>query len=1105
MKVYKQITVILLIAFIASTFARTAENAPDRNNGLSVQDSKAIIPQPNNRVHRAGLLWLNTTNMGYFGNPDTYDDPCTGKNAVNGEMPGGSGTDFLFVGALLFGGYKDQEKVTVNVGGTDVEATLFDGPYATTAYEGWSGNPMPTETWPVMFDGDESGDIKGRMYETSNVEGRISCLFEEVYDPSATAEEQFNTMYTDKFVQRTPYTGMDEYDNREHVPLGIEVRQKSYAWSYDYAQKFIIIDYTLYNRNDEGKNLYDFFMGIYLDCDIGPIGGDVVYNHADDLGGFIQKWDGYIDQGTGEQRTVDLNLAWAADNDGRNYTGTNFYSATQEPGAGAPLDGATGIVTVRVLRNPNPNLRYAFNMYVAGSGDEALDWGPHWKTGLHNDWAFDLTPEQKGYDDYNQDGLFNGAVPLAGGRVEGRPAGDKGKYMVMSNDEFDYNQYDIIAVDNGTFSDPEYMVGTPFAQADKWQEWLDPTEPLPTPTDVHDGGLDTRNDLANGADTKYILSFGPLGTKKLINVATDTDENGIMDAVINGKEVWEFAYGDSLKLTMAFIVNENFHTSLDQDPNYDPGDEAARYPSSGIDPSLYDKGWYDALYNVVWAERVYDIPMKDTYVEKDGVIKGDGWYGEDVGADAIYANTLVTTQCWWTNPATEYGAPDDDGTEGNGGDPDLFTDPFTDVFGFANSTSEDNLLPWGRKENSLLIDPDEEYGITGDQVIGGDAGFGYMVVYDNILDPFPGVTPGQWVRYGFDNGRLDPGDGVPDFTGPPPPPSPKISISYDNNNIIVRWSSKEFFIKEDGTVSYSGPEEFLDPFTRVKDFEGYQVQVSPDANSQHYVEVFSVDRLNWIYEDITEVGEYLDSPFTEEDLNDSTNVYFPFPQMLTTEGENVYELVPFKDNRNILANYSVPGVYEYTATPATRTINEGLPTEEVVDYYNYEFKLLDKLYAEQNYIAVTASDFGDPKTGTPALKSNPAINGTSVIPTKLKGTDDVVVVPNPYRGDVNYEALGWENIGGYDDWSEQDRKIVFMNVPLRSVVKIYTLAGDLVKTIGHNGNARVDARYQYGEYGVAWDLINDNDQAVVSGIYLFSVQDVDDDSYEYIGKFVIIK
>ena len=79
-----------------------------------------------------------------------------------------------------------------------------------------------------------------------------------------------------------------------------------------------------------------------------------------------------------------------------------------------------------------------------------------------------------------------------------------------------------------------------------------------------------------------------------------------------------------------------------------------------------------------------------------------------------------------------------------------------------------------------------------------------------------------------------------------------------------------------------------------------------------------------------------------------------------------------------------------------------------------------------------------------------------------------------------------------------------MNLPRRCVISIYTLAGDLCKTIGHNGNANVNAPWQHGEYGAYWNFINENNQAVVSGIYLFSVQDVDSD-YEFVGKFVIIK
>jgi hypothetical protein len=1097
MKIFKTLAVILLVVFAADSFARSAPTG-DNTSTKTVTDSKAIRPVQENRVHRAGLFWMNVTNNGFFGNPDGMKDPCLGRTAVSGELPGGSGTDFLFAGSLLFGGYLDD---VIDIDG--VPANAFQGPFVTTSYEGWSGesgpDDMARECWPLSFDEDAAGTTLGHITESSNVEGRVSCLFEEVYDPFATAEEQFNLMYSDKFVQRTPYTGMDDFDERDHFPLGIEVRQKSYAWSYDYAQKFVIIDYTLYNRNTENKDIYDFFMGVYLDCDIGMTYGDWTYNHRDDLGGFIQKWDNYIDPATGEIKTVDLNLAWAADNDGRNYTGNVEASDDGSPGAGAPLDGATSIATIRVLRNPNPNLRYAFNMYVADSGDESIDWGPRWKTGLHGSpdnpdnnpvggitplpWQFDLTMAQKGYDDDNQDGLLvngnSGPGQLYGGRTEGRPSGDKGRYMVLSNDEFDYEQYKLRDLYLGQLTDPDYMLGTPYAQAEKWQNWNGDPNQL-------DGTVQDLNDLANGADVKYLLSFGPLGVETTTNVATDTDNNGAADSYVANKKVWRFTHGDSLKLTLAFIVNENFHTSLDQDPNYE--NDAVVDLADGLDPSLYTKGWYDALYNVVWAERVYDIPMFDTYVKKFGEEMGDGWYGEDVGKDLLFGDLKNDAFCWWTESA--YSGPD----EGEGDfNLDSLLTPITDVYTHS-ADSEDNLLPFGRE----IASTDGKYGITGTQFDGDRDGYGYMVKYDKEAGSVPLNT---WIRFGFDNERLDVGDGVPDFTGPPPPPSPKLNVTFDNNNVVVEWQSREFFVKEDGFESYTGPEVYVDIFTRIKDFEGYQVLLSPDLNSQNYVELFSVDKINYIYEYVGQTGKYYDVPVSQAEYD---SLMAAGLGIITAE-DKVWELRPFGDNRSMLDSHSKAGVYTYTVEPDTRTIQIAENVTETVPYYKYKFILENKLFAKENYIAVTSSDFGDPKTGTPALKSNPAINGKSIIPTKLSGTDDVYVVPNPYRGDVDYEAMGWENVDGDDDWKEQDRKIVFMNVPLRSVLRIYTLAGDLVKTIGHNGNTRVNERYQYGEYGVAWDLINDNNQAVVSGIYLFSVQDVDDDSYEQVGKFVIIK
>ncbi|MDY0017100.1 MAG: hypothetical protein RBS89_04615 [Candidatus Delongbacteria bacterium] len=1029
----------------------------------SDQRSK-YVPYTQNRVHRAGLLWMNISNCGWFGVWEELNDPCTGKPAPRGEMPGGSGQEYLFNSSIWFGGYLNS--------GTNLDgAIIFEGPRVSTAADGTS--LYSNELKPYYFEDDIRGLTLGRIIETSSIEGRMNCLFEEVYDPKATAYEQFTTRYTDK---GTDHFTWDWFDGSTHSPLGVEVKQVTYAWPYDYAKKFIIVDYTIYNRNTDKKELYDFFVGIYVDTDVFKRNEDG-YGFWDDICGFIEKWDGYIDPATGEKKSVDMNLVWSADNDGRNYISIDSWYMDYEPGAQEPLDGSTGVFSIRVLRNPNPSLRYSFNLSSTDFNSESLDWGPRWKTGLHSDWQFDLTPAQKGYDDTNYDNLlWYVGEPLYGGRTEGTPLGEIGKYMVMSNDEFDYNLTSIREVHLGMETQAD---GTPIPQADKWQRWTTETDigNEGFSGDIADGTIKNMNDIANGYEQRFILSFGPLGYETYENVAVDADHDslGIPESFIN-KKVWKFAYGDSLKLTLAYMVSENFHTSLDQDPNY--ADSTVVDPLDGLDISLYDQGWYDAFYNVVWAERVFDTPMYDTPVTRWGATKKDGWFGEDVGKDAIFGDVMSDPFCWWLDAA--YPGPDD-----GEGDFEMttFTSPITDCYGDAAS-KEDLLLPFGRKEWS------DDYGPTGNSADG--EGYGYMVKYDKLAGIYP---QGTWVRYGFDNGRLDAGDGVPDFTSPPPPPSPKITVTEIDNEVIVEWCSHEFYTGADGSVGVAGPEFTYDPYTRLYDFEGYSIELSPDRQLSNFSTIYSVDRVNYSYQNVANVNDYLDNPIPADTLAAHPEDY---PATVVSNGK-IYSLVPYGDNRNLTQEHELEGMFSYSCITATS------PYPEWGDIRYYKFVLHNQTLAQKKYIAVTAKDFGAPKMGVPAIKSSPESNATATATANLTTTDDIIVVPNPYRGDVNYRDMGWEDNDGQYVYAEEYRKIAFLNIPERCVIRIYTLAGDLCKTIAHNGYSDSDTPYWYGKHGAYWNLINDNYQAVVSGIYLFSVQDVDKKKDDFVGKFVIIK
>ena len=465
MRLKRLLSIFLALSISLSLFARNSVEQAENSSGTSVVKEKDIkdgkgdrgqydgLPIVEGRTHRAGMLRIGMQNNGLLGNSSIsqFTDPCTNQpGGASGEMPAGSDVEFLYIGGIWFGGYLDSAKV--EVGPDNTEAIVFQGPLVSTSVEGWSGDML--EMWPINVSPEFGTYTDGKIVEKSNIKGRQNCMFEDVYDPNSTAEEQFEVMYSDKYVSASaPSTGTDPNSDRPHIPLGVEVKQKSYAWSYEYAQKFVIIDYTLYNRSEDvdgnPRDIYNFFMAEYFDMDIGDTKFPGISNyHGDDLGGFFEVWEDYVDPATGDEKPQVLNLAWAADNDGRHYMGDAGDDGMGITESDGPIEKENGIVTVRVLRNPNPNLEFSFNNYTASSVVTGVqNWGPRWSEYLHSGdspnpeaihWEFDLMPKQRGYDDGNQ-GYPAYHDPGTGGMTEGCALTDIGRYMVISNGEFDYD------------------------------------------------------------------------------------------------------------------------------------------------------------------------------------------------------------------------------------------------------------------------------------------------------------------------------------------------------------------------------------------------------------------------------------------------------------------------------------------------------------------------------------------------------------------------------------------------------------------------------------------------------------------------------------------
>ena len=91
----------------------------------------------------------------------------------------------------------------------------------------------------------------------------------------------------------------------------------------------------------------------------------------------------------------------------------------------------------------------------------------------------------------------------------------------------------------------------------------------------------------------------------------------------------------------------------------------------------------------------------------------------------------------------------------------------------------------------------------------------------------------------------------------------------------------------------------------------------------------------------------------------------------------------------------------------------------------------------------------------------------------------------------------------------------FTGLPQESTIRVFTISGELVKTIEHNAQTYngTDTRrlqsgissktsYSGGEH--AWDLITDHDQALATGMYIFAVENKNT-GFIKTGRLLVIK
>jgi len=177
--------------------------------------------------------------------------------------------------------------------------------------------------------------------------------------------------------------------------------------------------------------------------------------------------------------------------------------------------------------------------------------------------------------------------------------------------------------------------------------------------------------------------------------------------------------------------------------------------------------------------------------------------------------------------------------------------------------------------------------------------------------------------------------------------------------------------------------------------------------------------------------------------------------------------------------------------------------------YQYRFSVPDVRDGFNYYGAVTSYDLGDLQV--PSLESGISQNKFLAVPNARsgQGAGGVTVYPNPYRVEARWDQ----------GRQVRDHYLWFANLPSRCMIRIYTLSGDRVFETRFDGTSYAGGGTR-GLYdpqrdldtgapalsgaSFAWNLITQEGQAVASGLYLYSVEDLDGGAVSR-GKFLIVK
>ena len=176
--------------------------------------------------HDIGKLVLKSNSATLFGGINLFDRKnCLNNNKsfyYGAEYPKGSGISSLYFGELIIGGILNDD-------------TLVSIANSPVYWKKYRSTLIPN-----------SPNYEGAVSEQDYISVSVDNIFGSIYNPS---------------IQK---------------PLNIQVTKKSYSWSYEYAEDFVLFDIEIKNIGEQ--TIKDAYIGLLLDFAVG------YYNEINNIG-----------------------------------------------------------------------------------------------------------------------------------------------------------------------------------------------------------------------------------------------------------------------------------------------------------------------------------------------------------------------------------------------------------------------------------------------------------------------------------------------------------------------------------------------------------------------------------------------------------------------------------------------------------------------------------------------------------------------------------------------------------------------------------------------------------------------------------------------------